>query len=99
MTFNEEFDKIVDELSKEKPKPPPKNSITEFLWGIEATKEWYVGILTSGQLSSQRQIKLRKQFSRFCDEIVKITNPDANIIMTNEIYLKHLKDKKLRETS
>jgi len=96
----DDFDKVYDAtyttLEKRTPATPPPGE-PSLVHGVEVVGFSTIGILMNGKLTSQQQIKLRKSFIKWVDDLVKWSDPRMNVLMANKIHYEHLKQKKLKE--
>lgn len=95
--FDETFDELVKDRKEEAKKPPKVEPINDLIQGLEVVTYGSVGMLTSGKLGSQQQIRFRKAFEKFCNDMERLCDPHVNVILTNKIYYEHLKAKKLKD--
>jgi len=97
--FDQDFDKIYADLKEQDKKPKPATMPVEQKLAIELDQlnYAYLGIITSGKLGSQQQIKLRKSFEKFGDDITKWTDPRVNVLLANKYHYELLKAKKLKD--
>jgi len=97
MDFDKTYDSIYQDLIKARTINEPIPIDMELAHKIEVVGYTTAGLIIKGNLSSQQQIKLRKSFDNFLNELAKWTDPRMNILMANKIHYEHLKQKKLKE--
>jgi len=95
--FEQVYDSVYQDLTKFKITNKKVPNEMELAHNIEVVGYGTVGIIFNGKLSSQQQIKLRKSFDKFVNDLMKWTDPRMNILLANKIQYEHLKQKKLKE--
>ncbi len=97
----ENFDKVYDSVYTDLTRPKTINEKIpidmELAHDIEVIGYSTAGVIFNGKLGSQQQIKLRKSFDKFVNDLIKWTDPRMNILVANKIHYEHLKQKKLKE--